>query len=155
MKKITVERPEKVLCYLDLGKNSYYMVEYAHQLAGWINAELYFLHAVTDIRGAAGFYVPHINTDRLENDVTRSARDKMYAVCSEVIGEVDSSMRIIRKGAPLEVINQVVEEMSIELVILGHESSKGTLASFRSDYVERFLRQPACPFLVVPFKEAG
>ena len=151
MKKIKVEKPKKVLCYIDLGKNSYFLVEYAYQLAKLIDAELYVLHTVTDIKGAAGFYVPHINTDRLEEEVIKAAKDKMYGICNQVVGDsIDSTHRLVVRGNPLEVINNVIAEKGIELLILIHELGKGTLSGFRSDFAEKFMKNPSIPFLVIP-----
>jgi len=48
------------------------------------------------------------------------------------------------------VINKVIKEKSIELLIIGHEVSKGALSGFRSDYSEKFMKNPSIPFLVLP-----
>ncbi len=153
MKKNIVEKPKRVLCYIDFGKNSYYLVDYAYQISRLLDAELFVLHTVTDIKRAAGFYVPHINTDKLEEEVIQAAKDKMYGICSHALGDkIDSAHRLIRRGSPLEVFNEVIEDKQIELLILTHELSKGTLSGFRSDYAEKFMKNAAIPFLVLPFK---
>ena len=153
MKKTLVKKPQKVLCYVDFSKNSPYIVDYAYQLSRLIDAELFVLHTVTDIKSAAGFYVPHINTDKLEEEVIKAAKDKMYGICSQVVGDrLDSDHRLIRRGNPIEVMNEVIEEKAIELLILSHELSKGTLSGFRSDYAEKFMKNPTVPFLVLPMK---
>jgi nucleotide-binding universal stress UspA family protein len=153
MKKILVEKPKSVLCYVDFTKNSYYLVKYAYQLTRLIDAELFVLHTVTDIKRAAGFYVPHINTDRLEEEVIKAAKDKMYGICSQVVGDkIGTSHRLIKRGNPIEVINEVIEDKKIELLILSHELSKGTLSGFRSDYAEKFMKNARIPFLVLPVK---
>lgn len=153
MKKTLVKKPQKVLCYVDFSKNSPYIVDYAYQLSRLVDAELFVLHTVTDIKSAAGFYVPHINTDKLEEEVIKAAKDKMYGICSQVVGDrIDSDHRLIRRGNPIEVMNEVIEEKAIELLILSHELSKGTLSGFRSDYAEKFMKNPTIPFLVLPMK---
>lgn len=153
MKKTVAEKPKRVLCYIDFSKNSHYLVEYAYQLSRLIGAELYVLHTVTDIKRAAGFYVPHINTDKLEEEVIKAAKDKMYGICSHIVGDkIDSSHRLVRRGSPLEVLNDVIEEEKIELLVLSHELSKGTLSGFRSDYAEKFMKHATIPFLVLPIK---
>ena len=83
-----MKKPQKVLCYIDYAKNSALIVDYAYQLSCLIDAELFVLHTVTDIKNAAGFYVPHINTDKLEEEVIRAAKDKMYSICSQVGDDV-------------------------------------------------------------------
>ena len=151
MKKTKVKKPQKILCYIDFAKYSPYLVDYAYQLSCLIDAELFVLHTVTDIKSAAGFYVPHINTDKLEEEVIKAARDKMYSICSQVGDDaIDTKHRLIMRGIPIEVINKVIKDKGIELLIVGHEVNKGALAGFRSDYAEKFMKNPSIPFLVLP-----
>jgi len=153
MKKTKVEKPKTIMCFVDFSKNSYYLVEYAYQLSRLIDAELYVLHTVTDIKRAAGFYVPHINTDKLEGEVIKAAKDKMYEICSHVVGDkIDSSHRLVKRGTPLDVINEIIDEKKIELLILSHEISGGTLSGFRTDFAEKFMKNATIPFLVLPVK---
>jgi hypothetical protein len=153
MKKEQVKKPQTVLCYIDFSKHSPYLVDYAFQLSRLIDAELFVLHTVTDITGAAGFYVPHINTDRLDEEVIKAAKDKMYAICSQVVGDkIDSGHRLIMKGDPFDVINEVIKEKKIQLLILSREASRGTLSGFRSDYAEKIMKNPSIPSLVLPLK---
>jgi len=151
MKKSKVKKPQKILCYIDFAKHSAYVVEYAYQLSCLLEAELFVLHTVTDIRNAAGFYVPHINTDRLEEEVIKAAKDKMYAVCSQVGDEcVDAKHRLVMRGVPIEVITKVIKDKGIKLLVIGHEASGGTLKGFRGDHAEKFMKNPTIPFLVIP-----
>jgi len=151
MKKTKVKKPQKILCYIDFAKYSPYLVDYAYQLSCLIDSELFVLHTVTDIKSAAGFYVPHINTDKLEEEVIKAARDKMYSICSQVGDDaIDTKHRLIMRGIPIEVISKVIKDKGIELLIIGHEVNKGALAGFRSDYAEKFMKNPSIPFLVLP-----
>ncbi|HVN71637.1 MAG TPA: universal stress protein [Desulfomonilia bacterium] len=153
MKKTQVKKPQKILCYIDFAKHSPYLVDYAYQLSRLIDAELFVLHTVTDIKGAAGFYVPHINTDKLEEEVIKAAKDKMYAICSQVAGEeIDTKHRLIMRGSPIDVINKMIQDKGVELLILSHDLSKGALSQFRSDHAEKFMKNPSIPFLVLPVK---
>lgn len=148
MKKVKVKKPKKVLCYVDLSKPSQYVVEYANMVAERMEAELFVLHTVTDIKRSAGFYVPHINTDKLEEEMTKAAQDKLYAICSQTIGELDHAHRIVSRGEALEVIDEVITAKGIDLLILGHEL--GSLSMFKTDYTLKFLKNPKCPALVIP-----
>ena len=150
MKKTKVKKPQKVLCYIDYAKYSAFIVDYAYQLSCLIDAELFVLHTVTDIKNAAGFYVPHINTDKLEEEVITAAKDKMYSICSQVGDVIDTKHRLVMRGIPIDVIYKVIKDKAIELLIIGHEVSKGALAGFRSDYAEKFMKNPSIPFLVLP-----
>ncbi len=153
MKKNMLKKPRKILCYIDLSKNSSNLVKYAYELGKIIDAELFVLHTVTDIKGAAGFYVPHINIDKLEDEVIQAARDKIYAICHQAVGDdVDSAHRIVKRGGSIEIIEEVIKDKGIELLILPHDGDKGILSWFRGDYVERFMRNAAIPFLVMPME---
>lgn len=149
--KNMIKKPKKILCYVDLSKNSPYLVRYAHELAKLVDAELFVLHTVTDIKGLAGFYVPHINIDKLEEEVIQAARDKVYAICHQAVGDgIDAAHRIVRHGGLLDTVDEVIKEKQIELIVLSQELGKGNLSLFRGDYAERFMKNAAIPFLVLP-----
>jgi universal stress protein A len=151
MKKSMLKKPKTILCYTDLSKHSSYLVRYAHEIAKMLGAELFVLHNVTDIKGAAGFYVPHINIDKLEEEVIQAARDKVYAICHQAVGDdIDKVHRIVIRGGLIEALEQVIKEKKIGLVVLPHDADKGILSWFRGDYAERFLRDAQVPFLVLP-----
>jgi nucleotide-binding universal stress UspA family protein len=151
MRKSKVKKPQRILCYIDFAKSSPYVVEYAYQISCLLEAEMFVLHTVTDIRNAAGFYVPHINTDKLEEEVIKAAKDRMYAICSQVGDEcIDAKHRIVSRGVPIDAINKVIKEKGIELLVIGHEVSGGALRGFRGDHAEKFMKNPTIPFLVLP-----
>lgn len=151
MNKNMLKKPKSVLCYTDLSKNSSYLVRYAYEISKMLEAELFVLHNVTDIKGAAGFYVPHINMDKLEEEVIQAARDKIYAICHQAVGDsIDKVHRIVIRGGLIEALDQVIRERKIGLVIMPHDGDKGILSWFRGDYAERFLRDASIPFLVLP-----
>jgi nucleotide-binding universal stress UspA family protein len=106
------------------------------------------MHSVTDINKFAGFYVPHMNTSNLSEQMVSAAKDKLYAICTRTIGEVDASHRIIKEGDPLKAIYDVIDEYKIDLLVIGHEFT--TFSLFGGDYVQRFLKNPSCPVLVYP-----
>jgi nucleotide-binding universal stress UspA family protein len=153
MKKTLVKKPQKILCYIDYSKHSPYIVEYAYQLSKLIDAELFILHTVTDIKNAAGFYVPHINTDKLEEELIQAARNKMYAICNQAVGDkIDAKHRLVSRGNPVDVIVDEIKGRGIELLVLAHDLTPGALHEWRGDFVEKFMKQSLIPFLVVPVK---
>jgi nucleotide-binding universal stress UspA family protein len=149
MAKPKANKPRRILCYIDLSKGSRYIIEYSKQIADLTGAEVYFLHSVTDLRKFAGFYVPHVSTDSLSGEVLKGAKDKLYAFCMQTIGEVDSARRIVREGDPIEAIHEELTRLGADLLIIGHESK--TFSLFKEDYVVRYLKDPSCPVLVIPF----
>ncbi|MFY9399269.1 MAG: universal stress protein [Desulfomonilia bacterium] len=153
MAKNRATKPGRILCYIDLSEHSTDLVGYAFEYARLFEAELFVLHSVTDISKAAGFYVPHINTEVLEDEVIKAARDKMYALCHKAVGdEVDAEHRLVTKGNPVEEINRLISEKKIDLLIMSHEVSKGSLFGFRNDHVERFMKDAVIPFMIVPVR---
>ena len=115
------------------------------------DAELFVLHNVTDIGGAAGFYVPHINIEKLEDEVIQAARDKVYAICHQAVGDsIDAAHRLVIRGGLIETLDKVIKDKKIELVVLPHNGDKGILSWLRGDYAERFMREAAIPFVVLP-----
>lgn len=151
--KSMLKKPRKILCYVDLSKHSPYLVRYAYELSNLVGAEMFVLHIVSDIKGLAGFYVPHINIDNLEEEVIQAARDKVYAICHQAVGDdIDAAHRLVNHGGLIETVEKVIKDKQIELLVLPHELGKGTLSWFRGDYVERFMKNAAIPFLVLPME---
>jgi len=148
MAKQKVKKIKKILCYVDLSKSSRYVIEYAKQVSDLTGAEIFFLHTVTDLGRFAGFYVPHIRTDSLSSEMMKSAKDKLYAVCMQTIGEIDASKRIIKEGDIVEAIQEEIDRIGIDILVIGHDFR--TFSFFKEDYVTRYLKDPACPVLVIP-----
>jgi len=148
MAKKKANKPRKILCYIDLSKSSRYIIEYAKQIADLTGAEVYFLHSVTDLSKFAGFYVPHMSTDGLSGEMMKAARDKLYAICMQTIGEVDAARRILKEGDPIDAIYEEIDRLGADLLVIGHEYK--TFSFFKEDYVARYLKNPSCPVLVIP-----
>jgi len=47
-------------------------------------------------------------------------------------------------------VDEIIKEKQIELIVLPQELGKGNLSLFRGDYAERFMKNAAIPFLVLP-----
>jgi nucleotide-binding universal stress UspA family protein len=148
MAKQKAKKPRRILCYIDLSKSSRYILEYAKQIADLTGADVYYLHSVTYLSKFAGFYVPHMSTDNLSGEMMKGAKDKLYAICMQTIGEVDASRRILKEGDPVDAINEEIERLGTDLLIIGHEYK--TFSFFKEDYVTRYLKDPICPVLVIP-----
>ena len=153
MEKTLLNKPQKILCYIDYSKHSQQIVDYAYRLSKLVDAELFLLHSVTDISSAAGFYVPHINTDKLDGELIQAARDKMYAICSQAVGDkIDHNHRLVRRGNPVDAIIEEIKDRGIELLVLAHDLSPSALHKWRNDFVEKFMKHSLIPFLVIPLK---
>jgi len=151
MNKKMLKKPKRVLCYVDMSKDSSYAVKYAFELCKLLDAELFVMHSVADIKAAAGLYVPHMNMEMLEQEVIQGARDKLYGICRHAAGDsIDTAHRLVTSGAPMEDVEMVIKEKQIELIVIPHDPSKGTLSWLRGAYAEKFMRNATIPFLVLP-----
>jgi nucleotide-binding universal stress UspA family protein len=148
MAKPKAKKPRRILCYIDLSKSSRYIIEYSKQIADLTGAEVYFLHSITDLGKFAGFYVPHMSTDSLSVEMMKAAKDKLYAMCMQAIGDVDASRRIVKEGAPIDAIYEEIDRLGADLLIIGHDFK--SFSFFREDYVTKYLKAPSCPVLVIP-----
>jgi nucleotide-binding universal stress UspA family protein len=89
-----------------------------------------------------------MSTDGLSSEMMKGAKDKLYAVCMQAIGEVDASRRIVKVGDPIDAIYEEIDELEVDLLIIGHDFK--TFSFFKQDYVARYLKAPSCPILVIP-----
>jgi nucleotide-binding universal stress UspA family protein len=139
--------PKNVLCYIDYNTHSKDVLEYAHTLSKASDAELYILHTVSDIYSITGFYIPHANIGKLEDEMLQSAKDKMYSIASHVIGDTKPGNRIVKRGQAVTVIDEVVKDKKIDLLVIAYAAKKGM---FGTEFVDRLLKHPPCPVLLLP-----
>jgi nucleotide-binding universal stress UspA family protein len=66
----------------------------------------------------------------------------------QTIGEIDASKRIIKEGDIVEAIQEEIDRIGIDILVIGHDFR--TFSFFKEDYVTRYLKDPACPVLVIP-----
>ncbi len=133
---------------MDIG-NSRKAVRCGVSLARSFRAELYVLHVVHDPFGAEGWNLPFLSIDEAYKTVLREAKEDLEKVIRRENEKGLPVTEMIRKGEPLGVIFEVLEEKRIDLLIVpAHE--EGRLEHFLfGRTTETLIRRMPCSVLLV------
>ena len=133
----------RILCATDLGFRSDRAVERAALLAKQMNADVLFVHVVSDRQPERVLQLKANRARvRLMVQVDKLVADKAMG-CAPDFGSVE-----IHIGKPLQVISQIAAEWNADLIVLAapvsrrYERLLGTTS-------ERIIRSVACPVLIV------
>jgi universal stress protein E len=133
----------RILCATDLGFRSDRAVERAALLAKQMNADVLFVHVVSDRQ-----------PERVLQLKANRARVRLMVQVDKLVADKflppapDSASVEIHIGKPLQVISEIAKEWNADLIVLAapvsrrYERLLGTTA-------ERIIRSVACPVLIV------
>lgn len=139
---------------MDIG-NSRKAVRCGVSLARKFGAELCVLHVVHDPFGAEGWNLPFLSVDEAYKNVLREAKEDLEKVIRRENAKGLPVTEMIRKGEPLGVIFQVLEEKQIDLLIVpAHE--EGRLEHFLfGRTTETIIRRMPCSVLLVKTEQGS
>ena len=123
---------------------------YALSMARKYRAGIVAVHVVDVSEEAAGFYVPHMSFDSLDEEMTAGAGNMLKKFCSRVFKGFRSYETRVVTGEPYKEILKAVKSEKADLVVMG-SLGRGRLEKFIfGSTAERVMRQVNCPVLVVP-----
>ena len=138
---------KKILVPVDGSGTAYNALRYGVEMAKTYEARL-FVTVGADI-GEAAYPLMQVNLDR---NGFASVKEKAEAVMERVKKQIPQDVNftpIIRTGVPGNVITSLVDEESIDLVIMGN-SGKGSLSSFIMGSVSQYvIHHVKVPVLII------
>lgn len=134
------ENIRKILCAIDLGKQSARILCWAHRAARSLNASLLVGHA------ASGSEVAHIADGE-------GWRDAQARQLTEEVDNLKRSLQVdaethVRFGAPARAISELASQSAADLVILGRGESQDLIGRLRANAYD-IIRQCPCPVVSV------
>ena len=135
-------------------KHSQEVVNYGVSLTRKYDAELVVLHVEHDPFGADGWNLPFLSVDEEYKALLKEAKKNLAEVIrAELVGGLPVK-EMIRKGEPIGVIQNVVQEERIDLLLMpAHEERR--LEHFLFGRInEAIIRRLPCSILLVK-QEAG
>ena len=130
------------------------MVHYGVSLARKYDAELVVLHVEHDPFGADGWNLPFLSVDEEYKALLKEAKKSLAEVIRAESVRGFPVKEMIRKGEPIGVIRNVVEEEKIDLLLMpAHEESRFEHFLF-GRIIEAIIRRMPCSILLVK-QEAG
>ncbi len=140
--------PRDILVPVDFSEGSEHALDYAIELAGKLDARVHLLNAI----GVPTFGYEEIGVAIMSTvieDLVRSNQDALDKVAAArrptvLIGEV-----ILRTGDARDVILQTVDELAIDLVVMGTHGRHGLRRALMGSVAESVVRTAPCPVLTV------
>lgn len=143
-------RFENILLPTDFSSASVCAAAYALSVARQNSARLYVLHVMDVSSDAAGFYVPHISYENLDEEMLLAAEEILHKFGARNLkGYKNIELRVVA-GEPYQEILKTIKRLKIDLCVLGTYGKTGIERFFVGSTTERVMRKAACPVLIIP-----
>ncbi len=140
---------KKILFPTDFTEPSKEALQYALSLARRYSARLYVVHVVNFSDEAAGFYVPHISFERLDEEMKQRAEGLLKSFCKEGLREFKDYESVLLEGEPYKEIVRFVEKENIDIIVMVSYCKEGLDRFLFGSTTERVIRKTDCPVLIV------
>jgi nucleotide-binding universal stress UspA family protein len=110
--------------------------------------ELVILHVVLDPSEFAGFYIPHVSTERSREELMEDARERMERFVSRY---ARGTRYILEFGFPYKRIPEVAERERADLIVMGSKRGTSRIEHlFIRSTSKTVLRNAPCEIKIVP-----
>lgn len=141
---------KNILVPIDFSDASFNAISYAASLANAFSVGLTLVHAYT---GTSGFdesaeATGHDSIKELKTTNEKFLKKEMERFSKKFTVKIDN---LVKKGSPVKVINEVVQQVQPGLIIMGMKG-KGESNSIFGSTTTSIIDKISVPLLVVPFK---
>ena len=151
-KKIKYREFKCILYPTDFSRPAEEAFDYAASVAKASGAKLYILHVVETGTDAAGFYLPHISFEKIEDDMMEAASRMLSDSFSKRIEELPNAEAVVLRGVVHTEITKFAKKKKVDLVVMGTSGRSGIDRMVFGSTTERVLRELKCPVLAIPPK---
>lgn len=143
----------KILFPTDFSEGSEVSAPYARDLAGHYGAEIVVMHVIYDITRAPAWYVSHVDTDALYEEMEASARKELEAFSSKHFGSHPDVETVLLRGVPHEDILGYAEAEGVDLIVMSSHGRRGLDRVLFGSTAARVVRNAPCAVLTVRIPE--
>lgn len=140
---------KKILVPVDFSENSQKILRTAEEFAARFKAELVVVFVVQSFDDYSGFFVPHMPILQLEEEMVKSAQEKIKNFVAETLGGAVPSSTAILSGDVVEEINQFADEKKANLIVMGTHGYKGLDKILFGSVAEKIVKTAPCPVLTI------
>ncbi len=148
-----------VVTPIDFSENAGKVAKSAAYVAGTFKAELHLLFVVQSFEDYSGFFVPPVNLPNLEEELFRSAQERMDSFVEEnkemldSAGVVSVTSKVLAGDVGEEILNYAVE-VNANLIIMGTHGYKGLERIMFGSVADKVVKTACCPVLTInPYRE--
>ncbi len=140
---------KKILVPVDFSENSQKILRTAVEFAAKFKAEVVIVFVVQSFDDYSGFFVPHMPIVQLEEEMVKSAKEKMKSFVAETLnGSVPHGTAIL-SGDVVEEINRFAGEGKADLIVMGTHGYKGLDKILFGSVAEKIVKTAPCPVLTI------
>jgi nucleotide-binding universal stress UspA family protein len=140
---------KKILVPVDFSENSQKILRTAAEFAVKFKAELAVIFVVQSFDDYSGFFVPHMPIIQLEEEMVKSAQEKIKSFVAETLNGSTSHTTAILSGDVVEEINRFAEEQKVDLIVMGTHGYKGLDKILFGSVAEKIVKTAPCPVLTI------
>lgn len=144
-----MDKFKKILVPVDFSDNSRKILQAAAGLAGQFGAELSVVFVVQSFDDYSGFFVPHVPIAQFEEEMVRSAEDKMKAFVAETLPTETPVQTRVLAGDVAESIIEHAARTGIDLIVMGTHGYKGLERVLFGSVAEKVVKTAPCPVLSI------
>ncbi len=139
---------KNILFTTDFTEASVHAASHAASLARSYNAALHVLHVVDTSEEAAGFYLPHLSFEKLDEELKDTAGAMLRKFCEKNFkGQVGLKATVVT-GEPYKEILKAAA--GADIIVMGTFGKAHLDRLLFGSTTERVMRRARCPVLVVP-----
>ena len=140
---------KSILFPTDFSEGSAQALQYAVDMAKRYGAKLHVVHVIYDITKATGWYVPHVSTDKMYQEIQEGAKKELDRFAVKELAEVKDVERTVITGVPHEEVINFAKKHKIDLIIMGTHGRKGIDRILFGSTAAQIVRFAPCPVLTV------
>ena len=140
---------KKILVPVDFSENSQKILRTAVDFAARFKAEVVIVFVVQSFDDYSGFFVPHMPIIQLEEEMVKSAREKMKSFVAETLDDSIPQATAILSGDVVEEVNRFAGEQKVDLIIMGTHGYKGLDKILFGSVAEKIVKTAPCPVLTI------
>jgi len=140
---------KKIMVPVDFSENSQKILSTAADFAARFKAELVVVFVVQSFDDYSGFFVPHMPIIQLEEEMVKSAREKMKSFVAETLDDSIPQATAILSGDVVEEVNRFAGEQKVDLIIMGTHGYKGLDKILFGSVAEKIVKTAPCPVLTI------
>ena len=140
---------KKILVPVDFSENSQKVLRTAADVAGRFKAEVIVVFVVQSFDDYSGFFVPHMPIIQLEEEMVKSATEKMKSFVAETLNGSVPHTSAVLSGDVVEEINRFAAKEKADMIVMGTHGYKGLDKILFGSVAEKIVKTAPCPVLTI------
>ena len=134
---------------LDFSEGNQKILPYVKSMADKYQADLHLLYVLRDPEGYATFYAPHLNLEKMVDEIAFEAGKKLEEYAQKNLADHKNVQTKVRIGGVAREIVEYAGEKNIDLIVMGTHGRKGLEAAFFGSVAQKVVKNSPVPVLTV------